>query len=164
MKVLVTGGAGFIGSHVVDLLINNGHQVVVVDNLSTGRLSNLNPQAKFYQLDIRSPDVENIFAEEKPEVVDHHAAQVDMRCSMVDPLFYADVNILGSIKLAQYAVKYGVRKFIHISSGGAAYGEPIYLPCDESHPVQPLCRMASVSTLLSCICICLRSIVAWISL
>ena len=139
MKVLVTGGAGFIGSHVVDMLLENGHEVVVVDDLSTGRRSNLNPAAKFYQLDIRSPEMEAVFAAERPEVVDHHAAQMDVRRSMVDPVFDADVNILGSIKLAQLAMKYGIRKFIHISSGGAAYGEPVYLPCDEGHPVQPLC-------------------------
>ena len=139
MKVLVTGGAGFIGSHVVDQLLDAGHEVVIVDDLSTGRQSNLNPRAKFYHLDIRSPEVEQVFAVERPEVIDHHAAQMDVRRSMSDPLFDADVNILGSIKLAQYAIKYGVRKFIHISSGGAAYGEPRYLPCDEDHPVQPLC-------------------------
>lgn len=139
MKILVTGGAGFIGSHVVDLFLENGHDVIVIDDLSTGRISNLNPRAKFYQLDIRSPDVESVFSAERPEVVDHHAAQMDVRRSMVDPLFDADVNILGSIRLAQYAMKYGVRKFIHISSGGAAYGEPVYLPCNEDHPVQPLC-------------------------
>ncbi len=139
MKVLVTGGAGFIGSHVVDMLLEDDHQVVVVDDLSTGRRSNLNPRAKFYQLDIRSPELEAVFVTERPEVIDHHAAQMDVRRSMVDPVFDADVNILGSIKLAQLAVKYGVRKFIHISSGGAAYGEPMYLPCDENHPVQPLC-------------------------
>jgi UDP-glucose 4-epimerase len=111
----------------------------VVDDLSTGRRSNLNPRAKFYQLDIRNPEMEAVFAVERPEVVDHHAAQMDVRRSMVDPVFDAEVNILGSIKLAQLAMKYGTHKFIHISSGGAAYGEPVYLPCDEGHPVQPLC-------------------------
>jgi UDP-glucose 4-epimerase len=139
MKILVTGGAGFIGSHVVDLLVESGHDVIVVDDLSTGRLSNLNPKARFYQLDIRSPEVREVFAQERPEVISHHAAQMDVRRSMDDPLFDADVNILGSIKLANLAREFGVRKFIHISSGGAAYGEPVYLPCDEKHPVQPLC-------------------------
>jgi UDP-glucose 4-epimerase len=139
MKVMVTGGAGFIGSHVVDLLIEAGHAVVVVDDLSSGRLSNLNPKAKFYQMDIRSPEMRAIFEAERPEVVDHHAAQMDVRRSVADPIFDADVNILGSIKLAQLAMEFGVRKFIHISSGGAVYGEPVYLPCDEDHPVRPLC-------------------------
>jgi UDP-glucose 4-epimerase len=139
MKILVTGGAGFIGSHVVDLLINAGHDVAVVDDLSTGRRSNLNPKARFYQVDIRSPEMRQVFEQEHPEVVDHHAAQMDVRRSVADPIFDADVNILGSIKLAQLAVEFKTRKFIHISSGGAVYGEPVYLPCDEAHPVQPLC-------------------------
>jgi UDP-glucose 4-epimerase len=139
MKILVTGGAGFIGSHVVDLLIDAGHDVAVVDDLSTGRMSNLNPKARFYQIDIRSEEMGHVFEKERPEVVDHHAAQMDVRKSVEDPIFDADVNIQGSIKLAQLAVAYGVRKFIHISSGGAVYGEPVYLPCDEEHPVRPLC-------------------------
>ncbi len=138
MKILVTGGAGFIGSHVVDMYIDNGHEVVVVDDLSTGRISNLNPKAKFYQLDIRSEKMLDVFRSEKPEVVNHHAAQMDVRRSISDPLFDADVNILGAIKLAELSRNFGVRKFIHISSGGAIYGEPEYLPCDESHPVYPL--------------------------
>jgi UDP-glucose 4-epimerase len=139
MKILVTGGAGFIASHVVDLLIESGHDVAVVDDLSTGRRSNLNPKARFYQVDIRSPEMRQVFEQERPEVVDHHAAQMDVRRSVADPIFDADVNILGSIKLAQLAVEFKIRKFIHISSGGAVYGEPVYLPCDEAHPVQPLC-------------------------
>lgn len=139
MKILVTGGAGFIGSHVVDLLVENGHEVVVVDNLSTGHRSNVNPGAKFYQVDIRSPELEDIFAKERPEVVDHHAAQMDVRFSVEDPLFDADVNILGSIKLIELARKFQVNKFIYISTGGAVYGEPEYLPCDEAHPIQPIC-------------------------
>ncbi len=139
MKVLVTGGAGFIGSHVVDQLVEAGHIVVVVDDLSTGRDSNLNPKAKFYQVDIRSDAMRSVMDKERPEVISHHAAQMDVRRSVADPIFDADVNILGSIKLAQYAVEFGLRKFIHISSGGAVYGEPVYLPCDEDHPVRPLC-------------------------
>lgn len=139
MKIMVTGGAGFIGSHVVDLFIEQGHEVVVVDDLSTGRKSNLNPNAKFYLLDIRDPALREVFEKEKPEVISHHAAQMDVRRSVDDPILDADINILGSIKLAQLAVEFRVRKFIYISSGGAVYGEPNYLPCDEEHPVKPLC-------------------------
>ncbi len=139
MKVMVTGGAGFIGSTVVDMLVEAGHSVVIVDDLSTGRKSNINPKARFYQVDIRSPEMRDVFEAERPEVISHHAAQMDVRRSMADPLFDADVNILGSIKLANLAREFGTRKFIHISSGGAAYGEPVYLPCDEKHPVTPLC-------------------------
>ena len=140
MKIMVTGGAGFIGSHVTDMMIEAGYEVIVVDDLSTGRRSNLNPHATFYEVDIRSTEMERVFAQEKPEVICHHAAQMDVRRSMDDPLFDADINIIGSIKLAQLAIRHGTRKFIHISSGGAAYGEPEYLPCDEDHPIKPLCH------------------------
>ena len=139
MKILVTGGAGFIGSHVVDTFIANGHEVVVVDDLSTGRRSNLNPAATFYQIDIRSDDLGEVFEKEKPQVVDHHAAQMDVRRSVVDPLFDADVNVLGSIKLIELSREHGVERFIYISTGGAVYGEPEYLPCDEAHPINPIC-------------------------
>lgn len=139
MNVLVTGGVGFIGSHVVDQLIDAGHSVSIIDDLSTGRLENLNPKARLFHVDIRSPEVEIVIQKEKPEVISHHAAQMDVRRSVTDPVYDADVNIIGSLNLAQLAVKYEVRKFIHISSGGAVYGEPVYLPCDEQHPVQPLC-------------------------
>ena len=139
MKVLVTGGAGFIGSHVVDHLIESGHDVAVVDDLSTGRRTNLNPKARFYQADIRSPELREVFAAEHPEVISHHAAQMDVRRSMAEPIFDADVNILGSIKLAELCREFGVRKVIHISSGGAAYGEPTRLPCKEDDQVQPVC-------------------------
>ena len=148
MKVLVTGGAGFIGSHVTDMLIEAGHDVVVVDNLSTGRLSNLNPKAKFYQVDIRSPEMEKVFETERPEVVDNHAAQMDVRRSVADPIYDADINVLGGLNMLNLSVKYGVRKFIHISSGGAVYGEPVYLPCDEAHPVTPLCPYGATKYML----------------
>lgn len=138
MKVLVTGGAGFIGSHVVDLLLENGYEVVVVDNLSNGRLENLNPAATFHLLDIRSPQLIKIFNKEKPDFVSHHAAQIDVRNSMNNPYYDADVNIQGSINLMECARQCDVRHFIYISSGGAVYGEPVFLPCDESHPVNPL--------------------------
>ena len=139
MKILVTGGAGFIGSHVVDLYLQNGYQVVVVDDLSTGRESNLNPKAKFYQLDIRSPELAEVFEKERPDFVNHHAAQMDVRRSVVDPLFDADVNVRGSINLLELARHYGVKRLVYISTGGAVYGEPVYLPCDEDHPINPIC-------------------------
>jgi UDP-glucose 4-epimerase len=138
-KILVTGGAGFIGSHVVDLFLSKGYEVVVVDDLSTGRLSNLNPQATFYQTDIRSAKVREIFAAERPDYVSHHAAQMDVRRSVSEPLFDAEVNILGSINLIEAARESGLKHFIYISSGGAVYGEPERLPCDENHPVHPIC-------------------------
>jgi len=138
MKVLVTGGAGFIGSHVVDALVAEGHQVSVVDDLSTGRRENLNPQARFYQIDIRSPKVEEVFAVEWPEAISHHAAKANVRESMEQPILYADVNILGSLNLLELSRKYEVRKFIYVSTGGAVYGEPQYLPVDEDHPIHPL--------------------------
>jgi UDP-glucose 4-epimerase len=140
MKILVTGAAGFIGSHVVDTYLANGHDVVAVDDLSTGRLSNLNPAATFYQLDIRSPKLAEIFEKERPDYVNHHAAQMDVRRSVADPTFDADVNIMGSINLIENARKFSVKRFIYISSGGAVYGEPEYLPCDEAHPVNPICQ------------------------
>ena len=140
MKVLVTGGAGFIGSHVVDTYIDHGYEVAVIDDLSTGRRENLNPDAKFYHLDIRSPDVSKVFEDKQFDVVNHHAAQMDVRRSVAEPHYDADVNILGSINLIECSKKFGVNRFIYISSGGAVYGEPEYLPCDESHPVNPICQ------------------------
>ena len=140
MKILVTGGAGFIGSHVVDLMISKGLEVVVIDDLSTGRASNLNPAAKLYQIDIRDPKVQDIFLQEKPDYVSHHAAQMDVRRSVVEPLFDADVNIVGSVNLIEAARKSGVKRFVYISSGGTVYGEPQYLPCDEEHPIIPICQ------------------------
>lgn len=140
MKILVTGGAGFIGSHVVDLYLAHGHQVVVVDNLATGRRQNLNPAATFYQLDIRDPLLAELFAQERPEVVNHHAAQVSVRESVADPLLDADINIRGSLNLLECSRQSGVQRFIYISSGGAVYGEPAYLPCDEDHPIAPICQ------------------------
>jgi len=139
MKVLVTGGAGFIGSHVVDAYLAAGQDVIVVDNLSTGKIANLNPAAKFYRLDIRDPELANVFEKERPDFVNHHAAQAAVRRSVEDPLFDADVNILGSINLIENARRTGVKRFIYISSGGAIYGEPQVLPCDETHPIVPIC-------------------------
>ncbi|MEO8357691.1 MAG: NAD-dependent epimerase/dehydratase family protein [Chloroflexota bacterium] len=139
-KILVTGGAGFIGSHVVDLFVSQGFEVVIVDDLSTGRVSNLNPAAKFYRLDIRDPKIRDIFDVERPDYISHHAAQMDVRRSVAQPLFDADVNILGSINLIECAKEFNVKRFIYISTGGAVYGEPEKLPCDETHPINPICQ------------------------
>ena len=139
-KILVTGGAGFIGSHVVDLFVDQGYEVVIVDDLSTGRASNLNPAAKFYQVDIRSPQLREVFEAEKPDYVSHHAAQMDVRRSVTQPIFDADINILGSINVMETAKDFNVKRFIYISTGGAVYGEPESLPCDESHPINPICQ------------------------
>ncbi len=140
MKVMVTGGAGFIGSHVVDGYVARGWDVIVVDDLSTGHRSNLNPKATFYEVDIRSPRLWEVFEQERPQIVNHHAAQMSVRNSVAAPLFDAEVNILGSINLLECARKVGVERVIYISSGGAVYGEPVYLPCDEAHPVDPICQ------------------------
>jgi len=139
MKVMVTGGAGFIGSHVVDACLAAGHDVLVVDDLSTGKRENLNPRARFYQVDIRDEQaLEQVFAQERPEAIAHQAARANVRESMVKPLLYAQVNILGSLTLLELARKYGCRKIVYASTGGACYGEPEYLPVDENHPVNPL--------------------------
>ena len=138
MKILVTGGAGFIGSHLVDRLIQEGHEVVVVDNLWTGKRRNLNKEARFYKLDIQSSRLERVFNRERPLLVMHLAAQVDLRRSVQDPIFDAQVNILGTLNLLEQAVKYGTRKVIFASSGGAIYGEQDVFPAPESHPIRPL--------------------------
>ncbi|MFC1682623.1 NAD-dependent epimerase/dehydratase family protein [Candidatus Zixiibacteriota bacterium] len=140
MKILVTGGAGFIGSNVADEFIAQGHEVVIVDDLSTGFQNNVPKEATFYPVDIRDPDLSNVFEKEKPEVVDHHAAQIDVRKSVVDPMFDAQVNVLGSLNVLQQCVKHGVKKVLYASTGGAVYGEPDYLPADEKHPIRPLCQ------------------------
>ncbi len=138
MKILVTGGAGFIGSHIVDTFIDAGHDVVVIDNLSTGRMENLNTKAKFYLIDIRSREVDRIFEIEKFDAICHQAAQMDVRKSVADPLFDADVNVKGSLNILQNCIKYDIKKFIFASTGGAVYGEQESYPCDETHPLRPV--------------------------
>jgi UDP-glucose 4-epimerase len=137
-KVLVTGGAGFIASHLVDALIGQGHDVVVIDDLSRGIATNINKKAKFYNIDIRSSNLNEVFLKERPEIVNHHAARTSVTHSLSDPIDDANVNIIGSLNLLQNCLKWRVKKIIYASSGGAVYGEPIYLPCDESHPINPL--------------------------
>ncbi len=137
MKILVTGGCGFIGSHIVDAYIEMGHSVAIIDNLSTGDISNLNPKAKFYEKDICNREIEEIFRQEKPDIINHHAAQINVRISVDDPLFDAEVNIMGSLNLLNLARKYEVKKFIFASSGGAVYGEPNHFPITEDFPINP---------------------------
>src|SRR5215218_5706904 len=142
MKILVTGGAGFIGSHVVDILIESGHQVVIVDNLwehGGGKMENVNPKASFYQMDIRDAALQKVFEEENPEVICHLAAQHSVKISTDDPAYDASVNILGLINLLQTATRFGVRKVI-FSSSGATYGTVEKMPVDENtiqHPESP---------------------------
>ncbi|HEV8243151.1 MAG TPA: NAD-dependent epimerase/dehydratase family protein [Nitrospirales bacterium] len=137
MKILVTGGAGFIGSHIVDRLVQEGYEIAVVDNLSTGKRRHVNRAAKFYRTDIRSWWLERVFRRERPVVVCHHAAQMDVRRSVRDPVFDAETNILGTLNVLRHAIKYGVRKVLFASSGGAVYGETEKLPVSEDHPVRP---------------------------
>ncbi len=137
MKILVTGGAGFIASQIADAFINDGHKVVIVDDLSTGFEKNINPKAKFVKANICDKNLNKLFEEEKFDVVNHHAAQMDVRRSVKDPEFDATTNILGTINLLQNCVKYGVKKFMFASTGGAVYGEQDYFPADEKHNTQP---------------------------
>ena len=138
MKILVTGGAGFIASHVVDRYIELGHYVAIVDDLSMGKKANVNPTAVFYQQDIRGPEIREIFQRERPQVVNHHAAQIDLRRSGLEPTWDAGINILGSLNLMELAREFGVKRIIYSSTGGAVYGEPAYFPVDEVHPIEPL--------------------------
>jgi UDP-glucose 4-epimerase len=138
MKILVTGGAGFIASHLADAFINEGHSVTVVDNLLTGFEKNINPKANFVKADIADKNLSELFEKEKFDVVNHHAAQMDVRKSVADPAFDAGTNILGTINLLQNAVKNNVKKFMFASTGGAVYGEQNYFPADENHPSSPL--------------------------
>jgi UDP-glucose 4-epimerase len=138
--ILVTGGAGFIGSHIVDAFIDSGHHVIVVDNLLTGKRENIHPKATFYQADIRDLSaLRRIFADHRPQVVCHHAALADVRASVADPIGYAQVNVVGTLNLLQAARDAGsVRRFVFASTGGAVYGEPAELPASEHCPPQPL--------------------------
>ncbi|MDR3666479.1 MAG: NAD-dependent epimerase/dehydratase family protein [Ignavibacteriaceae bacterium] len=138
MKILVTGGAGFIASQVADAFIAEGHKVFILDNLSTGFEVNINPKAVFIKADIGDKSLSSLFEKEKFDVVNHHAAQMDVRRSVADPAFDANTNILGTINLLQNCVKTGVKKFMFASTGGAVYGEQNYFPADEHHPTAPL--------------------------
>lgn len=138
MKILVTGGAGFIGSNVVDAYIEAGHEVVVMDNLFTGKWENINPQARFYLMDIRAAEVRKVFERERFDLVNHHAAQMSVPASVEDPAFDADVNVRGLINLLEAARQTRVSKVIFISSGGTIYGEAQEYPTSEQSPPMPL--------------------------
>ena len=138
MKILLTGGAGFVGSHVADRCVAAGHDVVVVDDLSAGKRELIHPRATFYLVDIRSPAITEVFDRERPQIVCHLAARTNVRESMEKPLLYADVNVLGSLRLLECCRRYKVRKVVYASTGGAAYGEAQCLPVREEHPINPL--------------------------
>jgi UDP-glucose 4-epimerase len=137
MRALVTGGAGFIGSHITDALVGAGHSVTVVDDLSRGRRAQVNAQATFVELDITSAALAAAMAEAKPEVVFHHAAQIDVRASVRDPLHDADVNVVGTVNVLRAAIDAGARRVVFASSGGAIYGDTAVIPTPEDHPCMP---------------------------
>ncbi|MDX9972566.1 MAG: NAD-dependent epimerase/dehydratase family protein [FCB group bacterium] len=139
MKILVTGGAGFIGSHVVDSCIREGHDVVIVDNLFSGCRDFVNPLAKFYETDIRHAALADVFAAEKPDAVVHFAAQIEVSRSFNEPMFDAEVNILGSLAVLECCARNGVKKILFASSGGTVYGAPetCNLPASEDCPTKP---------------------------
>ncbi|KKQ80376.1 MAG: UDP-glucose 4-epimerase [Parcubacteria group bacterium GW2011_GWC2_38_7] len=137
-KVLVTGGAGFIGSYQVDLLIKEGYKVVVVDDLSSGSQENLPEGTPFYKVDIRDAELAEVFAKERPDYVFHFAAQMNVNRSVDDPIFDADVNIIGSLNVLDNCVEYGVKKIMFSSTGGALYGEAEVVPTPEDYPCTPI--------------------------
>jgi UDP-glucose 4-epimerase len=138
MRVLITGGAGFIASHVTDAYVERGHEVTVVDDLSSGRRENVNPKAALIVADLRDRATIEQLRGRKFDLVNHHAAQIDVRVSVADPAADAELNIVATLRLFQAMVDDGVKKIVFASSGGAAYGEPVYAPQDELHPLAPL--------------------------
>ncbi len=139
MKILVTGGAGFIGSHIIDAYVRLGHKVVVIDNLKTGFKNNLNKKAKFYRTDIRNlKSIKQIFKKEKFDIVNHHAAIAEVIKSIKNPLLTIETNVLGTINLLVASSENKIKKFIFASTGGAIYGEPKKIPVDENTPAKPL--------------------------
>ncbi|MTI80559.1 MAG: NAD-dependent epimerase/dehydratase family protein [Firmicutes bacterium] len=138
MRILVTGGAGFIGSHIVDMLVEQGYRVLVVDNLSTGKLDNLNPGVEFINLDICSIELIKVVADFQPNAVIHQAAQVSVPVSIEQPADDARINVMGTVNILEACRLVEVKKIIYASSA-AVYGEPEYLPVDEKHPIKPMC-------------------------
>jgi len=137
MNILVSGGGGFIGSHIADEYISLGHNVVIIDNLSAGFEEFVNPKAKFYNADIRDEKVGKIISENKIDVINHHAAKINLRQSVLDPVSDAEINILGAVNLFQKGFEAGIKKIIFASSGGAIYGEEESLPISEEQPTGP---------------------------
>jgi len=137
-RVLVTGGAGFIGSHVADAYLAAGDAVWIVDNLSSGKRANLPKAAQFVEMDIRADDIRNLFREVRFDVVNHHAAQIDVRVSVLDPAKDAGINVLGLLNLTEAAIEVGTGRFVYVSSGGVVYGEPEQVPTPESAPKLPM--------------------------
>jgi len=137
MKYLITCGAGFIGSHLADELIKKGQEVVIIDNLYTGRKENLNAKAIFYDADIQSPQISEIFKKEKPEIVFHYAAQIDIRKSVENPAESARTNILGSLNIIENCKNFSIKKIVFASTGGAIYGEAEIIPTPENYPPRP---------------------------
>jgi UDP-glucose 4-epimerase len=138
VRILVTGGAGFIGSNVTDRFVELGHEVAVFDDLSSGLRELVNPKARFYHGDLAdAAAIERVVAEFRPDIIDHHAAQIDVRRSVSEPRLDATINILGTLALLESATRHGTRKIVYASTGGALYGEGRQLPATEDHPVNP---------------------------
>ena len=137
MKICVTGGAGFIASNIADAYVALGHDVVIIDNFSSGKHENVNPKAKVIEMDVTDEGILEVFKTEKFDIVNHHAAQMDVRRSVTDPKFDAVTNIIGGLNMYEAARETGVKKIIFASTGGAIYGEQDYFPADEKHPQQP---------------------------
>ena len=138
MKILVTGGAGFIASHIVDAYVERGHDVTVVDNLSSGLRENVNPRAELVVADLRDPDVAPRLAAKRFDLLNHHAAQIDVRVSVADPAADAELNIVAALRLFEEMIRAGTRKIVFASSGGAIYGDPVFAPQSEAHPAAPI--------------------------
>ena len=138
LKILITGGAGFIGSNIADEYVRLGHSVTIIDNLSSGNRKNLSGKCRFYDTDLLKGDLDKIFRKGKFDVINHHAAQINPRLSILNPLADAETNILATLRLLQLSVKYGIRKFIFASSGGAVYGEQLFFPATETHSLHPI--------------------------
>lgn len=162
MKVMVTGGAGFIGSHIVDAMLAAGHDVCVVDDLSTGHRENVDPRARLYEVDIRDEAaLEAVFAQEEPEVISHQAAKANVRESMVRPVLYAEVNILGSLNILEAARHHQVRKIIYASTGVLSMASRNMYPPMRITPSTPSTRTVPASTRSSTICTSMAGITVW---